>query len=123
MRTYEFATLYADVLKGNFQLYTLQWVGGALADPGHPAPCLPLRQVPPSGFNRGYFSDPRVDRLLDGAAGDDRRGAPAALYGEVQRIVAEEAPYISLWCKTNVAVAQRTLTGVRYLHRSRISCS
>ena len=31
VRTYEFATLYADVLKGNFQLFTLQWVG--VSDP------------------------------------------------------------------------------------------
>jgi len=33
----------------------------------------------------------------------------------VQKIVADEAPYISLWYKTNVAVAQRTLTGLRLL--------
>ena len=31
---------------------------------------------------------------------------------EVQHIVAEDAPYISLWYKTNVAVAQRNLTGI-----------
>ena len=30
---YEFATLYTDVLKGAFQLYTLQWTGGYAADP------------------------------------------------------------------------------------------
>jgi peptide/nickel transport system substrate-binding protein len=54
-----------------------------------------------------------VDRLLDEAsltADDDRR---RALYGDVQRVLAEEQPYLSLWCKTNVAVAQRTLTGFR----------
>ena len=33
VRAYEFATMYADVLKGNFQLYSLQWVGGAMVDP------------------------------------------------------------------------------------------
>jgi peptide/nickel transport system substrate-binding protein len=33
VRSYEFATLYADVLGGNFQMFTLQWVGGAVADP------------------------------------------------------------------------------------------
>jgi hypothetical protein len=31
----------------------------------------------------------------------------------VQRIVAQDLPYISLWYKTNFAVAQRSLTGVR----------
>ena len=112
VRTYEFATLYADVLKGNFQLFTLQWVGGAVADPDILRRVFHSAQVPPSGFNRGFFHDPRVDRLLDEAAtaeGDERR---RPLYVEVQRIIAEEAPYISLWCKTNVAVANRSLSGI-----------
>ena len=34
------------------------------------------------------------------------------LYSEVQKIVAEDTPYVSLWYKTNVAVAQRTLSGI-----------
>jgi len=33
----------------------------------------------------------------------------------VQQVVAEEAPYISLWYKTNAAVAQRTLAGIHLL--------
>ncbi|PYR59570.1 MAG: ABC transporter substrate-binding protein [Acidobacteria bacterium] len=115
VRTFEFATLYADVLKGNFQMFTLQWVGGAVADPDILRRVFDSRQTPPSGFNRGFFRDPRVDRLLDEAArstDDDRR---RALFGDVQRIVAEEAPYISLWYKTNAAVAQRNLAGIHLL--------
>jgi len=115
VRTFEFATLYADVLKGNFQMFTLQWVGGAVADPDILRRVFDSRQTPPSGFNRGFFRDPRVDRLLDEAArstDDDRR---RALFGDVQRLVAEEAPYISLWYKTNAAVAQRNLAGIHLL--------
>jgi peptide/nickel transport system substrate-binding protein len=69
-------------------------------------------QIPPAGFNRGYFSDPEVDRLLDEASTstDDQRRLE--LFQDVQRLVAEDVPYISLWYKTNVAVVQRTLTGV-----------
>ena len=59
VRTYEFATLYADVLKGNFQLFTLQWTGGALADPDILRRVFHSTQVPPAGFNRGYYSNPR----------------------------------------------------------------
>ena len=33
-------------------------------------------------------------------------------YGEAQKIIAEDAPYISIWNRTNVAVAQPTLTGL-----------
>src|SRR6185369_510967 len=28
LRAYEFATFFADVLRGNFQLFSLQWTGG-----------------------------------------------------------------------------------------------
>jgi peptide/nickel transport system substrate-binding protein len=112
VRTYEFATLYADVLKGNFQLFTLQWVGGAVADPDILRRVFHSSQVPPAGFNRGFFNDPHVDQLLDAAAAATDDGERRRLYGEVQRAVAEAAPYISLWCKTNVAVASRSLTGI-----------
>jgi peptide/nickel transport system substrate-binding protein len=113
VRTYEFATLYADVLKGNFQLFTLQWVGGAVADPDILRRVFHSSQVPPAGFNRGYFQNPTVDRLLDEAAVSTDEERRRLLYAEVQRTIAEEAPYISLWYKTNVAVAQSTLTGIR----------
>jgi peptide/nickel transport system substrate-binding protein len=112
VRTFEFATLYADVLKGNFQLFTLQWVGGAVADPDILRRVFHSTQVPPAGFNRGYFHNATVDRLLDEAAATADEDRRRHLYGEVQRIVAAEAPYISLWHKTNVAVAQRTLAGI-----------
>ena len=112
VRTYEFATLYADVLKGNFQLFTLQWVGGAVADPDILRRVFHSSQVPPIGFNRGFYSNPRVDDLLDeaGAAVDEEKRRP--LYDEVQRIVARDVPYISLWHIRNFAVAQRTLAGI-----------
>jgi peptide/nickel transport system substrate-binding protein len=112
VRTFEFATLYADVLKGNFQLFTLQWVGGAVADPDILRRVFHSTQVPPAGFNRGFFQNATVDRLLDEAAVTTDQDRRRQLYGEVQKTIAEEAPYISLWYKTNVAVGQRSLAGI-----------
>ena len=109
--SYEFATLYTDVLKGNFQLFTLQWVG--VSDPDMLRRVFHSKQMPPNGFNRGYYENPEVDRLIDAAQAattdDDRR----RLYGEAQRRVAEDAPYISLWYKTNVAVSRTQIEGVK----------
>ena len=111
VRSYEFATLYADVLKGNFQLFTLQWVG--VSDPDMLRRVFHSKQMPPNGFNRGYYENAAVDRLIDAAMAattdDDRR----RLYGEAQRVVAEDAPYISLWYKTNVAVSRTQIEGVK----------
>ena len=113
MRLYEFATLYSDVLAGNFQLFTLQWSGGAMADPDILRRVFHSQQTPPNGLNRGYFSDPDVDRLLDAATASVDEQERRRLFGDVQEIVAKEVPYISLWTKTNVAVAQRGLDGIR----------
>lgn len=111
VRSYEFATLYADVLRGNFQMFTLQWVG--VSDPDMLRRVFHSRQMPPSGFNRGYFSDPEVDRLIDAATVSTDDQERRRVYGQVQRIVAQAAPYISLWYKTNVAVSQPALQGIR----------
>ena len=115
VRTYEFATLFADVLSGNFQMYFLQWAGGAVADPDILRRVFHSDQVPPAGFNRGRFSDPRVDQLLDEATTSTDEARRRTLFNQAQRLIAEQAPYISLWCKTNVIVAQRDLSGIRPL--------
>ena len=111
VRTYEFATLYADVLKGNFQLFTLQWVG--VSDPDMLRRVFHSKQMPPSGFNRGFFSSPAVDTLIDEATVSNDDAKRKALYGDAQRLIGTEVPYLSLWYKTNVAIARRDLTGVR----------
>ena len=98
---------------GNFQLYTLQWTAGALADPDILRRVFHSTQVPPIGFNRGHYSNPEVDSLLDQAGAETDEPQRLELYARAQRIIASDVPYVSLWYKTNVAIAQRTVTGVR----------
>jgi peptide/nickel transport system substrate-binding protein len=111
VRSYEFATLYADVLRGNFQMFTLQWVG--VSDPDMLRRVFHSGQMPPVGFNRGFYSNPDVDRLIDRATADTDDASRRALYGQAQRLIAEDVPYVSLWYKTNVAAAQPDLDGVK----------
>lgn len=113
IRSYEFATLYADVLSGSFQLYTLQWVGGAMADPDILRRVFHSNQVPPAGFNRGHFVNARVDALLDAASRETDTGKRKTLFGEAQRAIAEQVPYICLWTKINNVIGQRRLAGLR----------
>ena len=112
VRSYEFATFYQDVLQGRFQLFSLQWVGGALVDPDILRRVYHSSQIPPAGFNRGYYSNPEVDRVLDAAAAATSDGERQRLYSEVQRLVARDAVYIPVWNKTNVVVASRSLAGL-----------
>jgi peptide/nickel transport system substrate-binding protein len=112
VRSYEFATLYADILKGNFQMYAMQWVGGALADPDILRRVFHSQQGPPAGFNRGHFSDPEVDHLIDEASNATDYEQRRELYGKVQQRIAAAAPYISLWHRTNFALSQPSLKGI-----------
>ena len=105
VRSYEFATLMSDVIRGNVQLYTLQYVG--VTDPDMLRRAFHSSQMPPDGFNRGHYANPEVDRAdrrRDVIAGRIR--ARAALSGSAAPRSPPTCPYISLWAKTNVAVAQ-----------------
>jgi len=110
VRSHEFATLYADVLKGHFQLFTLQWVG--VSDPDMLRRVFHSQQMPPNGFNRGHYANPEVDRLIDAAMVAESEDERRSLYGDAQRVIAEDAPYISLWYKTNIAVSGTRIEGV-----------
>ena len=112
LRSYEFATFYADVLKGDFQIFSLQWVGGALADPDIIRRVFHSSQVPPAGFNRGYYMNPEVDRLIDEASRALSEEERRAKYGRAQQLIAEDAPYIPIWNRVNVILAQPGFTGL-----------
>lgn len=108
--SYEFATLFADVIRGNVQLYTLQFVG--VTDPDMLRRVFHSSQIPPAGLNRAHYRSAAVDRLIDLASetldADQRR----RLYAEVQGAVATDLPIVSLWTKVNFAVAQPDLRGI-----------
>ena len=110
VRSSEFQTLSADVLRGNFQMYSLQFVG--VTDPDILRLVYHSQQVPPTGLNRVRYKNPDVDRLIEAAsaASDDQHGR--AFYAEAQQHIAEDVPYVSLWYKTNVAIFQPDIHGV-----------
>ena len=112
LRSYEFATFFADVLKGNFQMFSLTWTGASLVDPDILRRVFHSDQTPPSGFNRGYYRNADVDRLLDRATQSTNEDERARAYREAQKLIAEDAPYIPIWNRTNVVVAQRSLDGL-----------
>ncbi|MBI3090888.1 MAG: ABC transporter substrate-binding protein [Candidatus Tectomicrobia bacterium] len=111
VRFFEWGTFFADIARGNFQLYTLTWVG--VRDPDIYYYTMHSASEPPQGANRGRYRSAPLDLLLERgrAAGtlEERR----AIYSEVQRLVAAELPYVSLWYSTNIAVMRTTVQGFR----------
>src|SRR4030095_4007875 len=110
VRSSELQTLSAGVLRGNFQMYTLQFVG--VTDPDILRLVYHSQQVPPTGLNRVRYKNPDVDRLIEvsSAAADDEERKK--LYGQAQQRIADDVPYIPLWDKTNVAIFQPNIHGV-----------
>ena len=111
VRTNEFATFFSDVQKGNFQMYSLRWVGGN-NDPDIFNLIFNSSMVPPNGANRGFYVNPEVDHLIQSAREsssiDERRKA----YQQIQEIVAAELPYVSLWYTDNVCVYNKRVSGI-----------
>jgi peptide/nickel transport system substrate-binding protein len=116
IRSNDFATFYQDVVKGNFQLFSLRWQG--IVDPDHYHEVFLSTSIPPKGWNRGFYSDPDVDRWIEEARRTVDRGARKELYADVQRCVAESLPYVSLYTMKAVAVHARDLIGLETMNET-----
>jgi peptide/nickel transport system substrate-binding protein len=112
VRSYEFATFFADVVHGAFQMYGLRWLGGN-EDPEIFDYAFHSTKFPPNGANRGYYDNPRVDSLIDHARVETDPSRRQALYAEAQLILAQDLPYINLWYLDNVLVHNRRARNFR----------
>jgi peptide/nickel transport system substrate-binding protein len=110
IRTFEFATFFADVTRGAFQLYSLRWIGGN-EDPDI-FETFDSERFPPKGTNRGFYSNPQVDYLIAEARRETDQNVRKRLYDRVQEILARDVPYINLWYFDNVLVHTRRVRNV-----------
>jgi peptide/nickel transport system substrate-binding protein len=111
IRSNEFATFFADVINGNFQMFSLRWIGGN-NDPDHLDAVFSSKRTPPNGFNRGFYFNARVDELVEMGRRELDMEKRKQAYTEVQRIVAEELPYISLFYRDNVCAHTKRIHNV-----------
>jgi peptide/nickel transport system substrate-binding protein len=109
VRTYEWGTFYADIRRGNFHLYSLSWVG--ITDPDIYFALFHSRNVPPNGDNRGRYRNPEVDKLLERGRRSLRFDERKEIYSQVQKIVAQDLPYIPLWWAKNVVLTRQGIQG------------
>ena len=112
IRSFEPATFLADVVHGAFQMYGLRWIGGN-EDPDIFEYVFHSSKFPPNGANRGFYSNPKLDALVDRARREVDPNVRKPLYAEVQRILADDLPYINLWYLDNVLVHTRRVTNLK----------
>jgi len=112
LRSYEFATFYADLVKGTFQMAPSRWIGGnEQPDIFHYA--YSKASLPPHGSNRGFYVNPELDALLDDAAATSDQARQRKDYVKVQQILARDLPSINLWYLDTVVVHNKRLLDVR----------
>jgi len=104
VRTFEFTTFYADVVKGAFQMYTLRWVGGANQDPEIFEYILDTKSFAPRRANRSYYSNPQVNAWIEQARVELDQARRKELYAKIQQQALRDLPSLNLWSLDNVVV-------------------
>ena len=109
LRTYDWGTFYADIKAGNFQMYSLAWVGINLPDIFRHV--FHSNSIPPVGANRGRYKNEEIDALLNRAQIEQDKTVQATLYRKVQEILFMQLPYVPLWYEDHVYIARKSMKG------------
>ncbi len=109
VETMEWGRFKLDIEQGRVQLWTLAWVG--FKDPDIYRYAFATENSPPNGANRGWYSNPRLDALLEQGREKNDFLERKKIYDQVQDIVEHDKPYIFLWHEENFAVVNKDLTG------------
>lgn len=112
IRSFEIATFLSDVSHGEFQMYSLRWVGGN-EDPDIFEYAFDSHRIIPNGANRQYYSNPRIDQLIAKARTETDQNARKQDYAQVQEILAEDLPYVNLWYFDNVMVSSKRVRNLQ----------
>ena len=94
IRSLDWATFFAEIKQGNFQLYGLTWVG--VKTPEIYGQAFASDSLPPKGFNRGRYQDAELDKLLS-----------TADWRAVTQRIHQQLPYIPLWYEGQFAAMQK----------------
>jgi peptide/nickel transport system substrate-binding protein len=118
VRPYEFATLFADVKKGNFQIFTMQIP--EISEPNlyvnfFASWRIPTRENLDAGGNRVRYRSPEVDRLIVAGQRELVREKRKRIYGDIQKALARDVPVISLWHEDIVAAMRKEVRGFSIL--------
>lgn len=111
VRPYEWGTFFRDIRTGNFQMFSSTWVG--VTEPDIYYDVFQSEMTPPKGNNRGYYSNPRVDELVQKGRVEENSGKRRQIYAEVQKLIAHDLPYLNLWWEDNVVFTQPNVLDYR----------
>ncbi len=111
LRSYDWGTFYGDIKAGNFQMFSLSWVG--IKTPDVFRYIFHSDSVPPNGANRGRFQDNTVDHLIAVAGKAVTLESQGIAYGKLQQRLLETLPYVPLWYEDHVFISRKGISGYR----------
>jgi peptide/nickel transport system substrate-binding protein len=109
LRSYDWGTLFSDIKAGNFQLYSLTWVG--LRTPDSFRYIFASDSLPPAGANRGRYASEHVDYLLQQAEQAQNLAQQAGHYRQIAEQLHADLPYVPLWYEEQYAVQSPRVSG------------
>jgi len=104
IRSFEWPTFYDDLKAGRFQIVVSNWT--EIGDPDVYRLRFHSSRRPPAGFNRGRYRSDEADRLIEAGARTLDEADRRTIYAALQRLLADDLPYVSLWHR-DVAAAMR----------------
>lgn len=117
LETLELQTLLESLNNGQFQMNTAIWIGGN-QDPIFYRDLFASSEFPdkvkkPSGRNRGRYSNPEFDKIIEEAVNTVDREKAKQLYFKAQEIISRDLPLLPLWYPSSVVIASRRIGNIK----------
>lgn len=113
VRSFEFATFFADVKKGTYQLASMQTAD--ISGPDFYFTYFHSSWIPgpnnPDGYNRWRYRNAEVDRLTEEGRRELDATKRRVIYDRVQAQVAADLPIVPLWHEDNVVLSNIDVQG------------
>jgi peptide/nickel transport system substrate-binding protein len=109
IKSYDWGTFFGDIKAGNFQLYSLSWVG--VRTPDAFRYIFASDSLPPTGANRGRYRSEEVDDLLLQAESSESLQEQAKIYRQVAMQVHQDLAYVPLWYEDQYLVHGQRIEG------------
>jgi peptide/nickel transport system substrate-binding protein len=122
VRSFEFATFFADVKKGQYQLASMQT--SEITEPDYYFTYFNSSWIPnarqPDGYNRWHYINGDVDRLTEAGRRELDVEKRKVIYDQVQRIVADDVPVVPLWHEDNIVLSSAGVSGFSITPNARL---
>jgi glutathione transport system substrate-binding protein len=86
------------------------WASPSLDAERQLGPLYRTKNWSPTGANLGFYSNPKLDKLLDLAAAELDPVKQHALYKEAQQIIIDDAPHVLLYSAVDLAAVRRNIS-------------